>query len=70
MKNPICITCETPLKIKRKNVHFRCMCDDEVRIVPLELAETHTHIRYLDDENAVSRLFIKEFLTTSIQLVE
>lgn len=31
-----CKVCLVPLNVGRKLAKFRCMCDDEVRIVPLD----------------------------------
>ena len=48
MKIPVCSNCETPLARKTRHLAFRCMCDEDIRIIPFELDwEEHSHIKYL-----------------------
>lgn len=48
MKIPICSMCDTPLIKKNSYLAFKCMCDDEVRIIPLEFDwKECSHIKYL-----------------------
>lgn len=48
MKIPVCVTCETPLAKKHNYLAFRCMCDEDVRTLHLEIdCENHSHIKYL-----------------------
>ena len=45
---PVCSDCETPVKINRTHLVFRCMCDDEIRIIPIEFDwENSSRIKYL-----------------------
>jgi hypothetical protein len=30
-----CIYCETPLVIRQNHAYFKCLCDEEIRTVPL-----------------------------------
>ena len=52
---PVCSACETPVKVNQNYLAFRCMCDDEVRIIPTEFDwENSFRIKYLsilDQEN-------------------
>lgn len=32
----VCKTCLVPLNVGKKLAKFKCMCDDEIRVVPLE----------------------------------
>lgn len=69
MKIPICISCKTPLKIREGYARFRCMCDEDVRIIPIKCIGEHAHIKHLDI-NEASDFFIERFLTTSQNLVK
>ena len=69
MKIPICISCQIPLKIKNGFARFRCMCDEDIRMIPLEYLGKHSDIKYLDI-NEAKELFLHSFLTTSQNLVE
>jgi len=50
---------------------FRCMCDDEIRVLMKEnFCENRHHITYLsetneNEKNELSGLFIKQVLTSS-----
>ena len=71
MKMPICKYCNIPLKIKGRYAGFRCICDDETRFIPKPFK--HENVIFLhtdDDREEVSKLFITDFLTRSVILVE
>ena len=73
MPIPICITCSSPLKIKGKIAKFRCMCDDDIRTIPLEIVYHHPHVINLcheKDAEKLSGLLIKEVLTISEKTIE
>lgn len=53
MKVPVCSYCDTPLIKRNSYLAFKCMCDDEVRIVPFDV-EFHTNIKYLSILEIVS----------------
>ena len=72
MKIPICLVCKTPLKIKGKFAKFRCMCDGETRSLPIDDFQDNEFVIYIDsdiDENIVSEVFLKDWLTISKKLI-
>jgi hypothetical protein len=72
MKIPICLICKTPLKIKGTFAKFRCMCDEEIRSLFVEGFHDNELIICLDskiDENIVSEVFLKDWLTISKKLI-
>jgi hypothetical protein len=48
-----CKICSMPLNVGRKLAKFRCMCDDEVRIVPLERIYEFEFEHLLDFDSVV-----------------
>ena len=52
MKNIICIICNTPLKIRGKYACFKCMCDEDIRIIPLEDIEYYPQIHLLNNKSS------------------
>ena len=75
MKIPICVYCKLPLKVQGKYARFRCMCDEEIRYINIEnicynsLIECVDIYPYNKNIEKWSRLFIKDFLTISENLV-
>lgn len=45
---PVCSICETPVKVNKSYLAFRCMCDDEIRTIPVDFDwENSFRIKYL-----------------------
>jgi hypothetical protein len=69
MKIPICNICNIPLRIRDGYVGFRCMCDEDIRIIPYEYISKCKQIKILDKNDEISELFISSFLTMSKKCV-
>lgn len=39
----VCQICCSPVKMTKTHVRFICMCDDEIRVLPLEVIDTEEH---------------------------
>lgn len=66
--------CRIPLRVKGELLKFRCMCDDDVRMLMREtVCDDNEHVAYLsvvEHRNEISDLFIKVVLTSSKELVK
>ncbi len=69
---PICISCNVPLKIKNGYARFRCMCDEEIRMIHVNCLFNNPCIKNIDveDDGILSELFIKDFLTNSCTTIQ
>lgn len=51
-----CKICKSPVKIRRNFVFLSCMCNDEIRCVPLIHIHLHTDVIELSKSNDVRNL--------------
>lgn len=42
-----CNICKKPLKIKKSLAYFTCMCNDEIRIIPLDQIKRELDLNFL-----------------------
>lgn len=69
MKIPACKICRTPLKPRGNKLMFKCMCDEDLRILLCNNVHNYeSNITYLS-EDELSRHFIKTVLTYSVEMV-
>lgn len=70
MKTPACKVCRIPLKPRGNKLIFKCMCDEDLRILSCDnICDYDSHITYLS-ENELSGHFIKTVLTYSVEMVK